>query len=227
MREGPLATAMLSAMLGWIAAVAVVGIAARVFLGYAATPRGCRRLRRAELATVSAAAEAVFPPGGAIACSGLEAGIPDYVDHLLEQAHPRPRRLMRLLFFAIEHGTAIFPAPGGWRGFRRFSSLDLAQRIAVLEAWSGSRFFVRRLAFSSLRAILTLGYFAHPRVRDRLGFAPYAIPTPICEADLLYPRIGARASEIAWTRADLGAPGPAAPIDLDAPRMARDGGEPL
>jgi hypothetical protein len=216
---------MLSAMLGWIAAVAAVGIVTRIFLGYAPPNRGYRCLRRAELATVSAAAEAVFPPGGAIACSGLEAQIPDYVDRLLALAHPRPRRLMRLLFFSIEHGTAIFPAPGGLRGFRRFSSLDLAQRSAVLEAWSGSRFFLRRLVFASLRAILTLGYFAHPRVQDRLGFAPYAIATPICEADLIYPRIGAHSNEIPWTRADLAAPGPAAPIDLDAPRMARAGGD--
>jgi len=217
---------MLSAMLGWIAAAAAIGIVARVFLGYPPRPRGDRCLSRAELAAVSAAAEAVFPPGGAIACSGLEAGIPDYVDRLFAHAPPRSRHLMRLLFFSFEHSTAIFPAPGGLRGFRRFSSLDLEQRIAVLEAWAGSRFFARRLLFSSLRAILTLGYFAHPRVMDSLGLAPYAIPTPICEADLFYPRIGAHPSAIPWTRADLTAPSPAAPIDLDDPRMARDGEHP-
>jgi hypothetical protein len=217
---------MLSAMLGWIAAAAAVGIFARVFLGYPSRTRGDRCLRRAELATVRAAAEAVFPPGGAIACSGLEAGIPDYVDRLFAHAPPRSRRLMRLLFFSIEHGTAIFPAPGGLRGFRRFSSLDLEQRIALLEAWADSRFFARRLLFSSLRAILTLGYFAHPRVMDPLGLAPYEIATPICEADLFYPRIGAHPSAIPWTRADLTAPTPGAPIDLDDPRMVRDAGQP-
>ena len=77
-------------------------------------------------------------------------------------AHPRIRLLMHLLFFLIEHATLFFPAPGRG-GRRRFSSLALEQRAAVLEGWRTSRLFPRRLVFASLRAILTMGYFALPR----------------------------------------------------------------
>jgi hypothetical protein len=107
----------------------------------------------------------------------------------MESSHPRLRFLMHLLFFLLEHATLFFPAPGR-AGRRRFSSLALEQRTASLEAWRTSRLYPRRLVFSSLRAILTMGYFAHPSVLRQLGLAPYAVRTPIRD-DLWYPRIGA------------------------------------
>jgi len=151
----------------------------------------------------AAAADALFPRGGAIEWSGADAAIPGYVDRLVAASHPRTRILMRLLFFLVEHATLIFPAPGGVSGLRRFSSLDPERRLAVLDGWAGSRLFPRRLVFTSLRAIATFGYFAHPPVLGALHLAPWAIDPPICEADLLYPRIGARRDSIALTRDDL------------------------
>jgi hypothetical protein len=215
---------MLAGMLGCslaalVAALLVGWALARACLGYPAAASGCRRLRRAEWALLAAVAEAVFPPGGAIACSGLDARIPRYVDGLIARAHPRPRRLMRLLFFLFEHGTLVFPAPGGLRGRRRFSSLDLERRSALLERWAGSRLSARRLVFGSLRAIVTLGYFAHPPVLRQLGLAPWAIDTPVCEADLLYPRVGEHPDTIPWTRADLTPASAALPIDLEGARL--------
>jgi hypothetical protein len=207
-------------MLGWMLAALVFGWAvARICLGYPPAASGSPHLRRAERALLTAAAEAVFPPGGAIPCSGLEARIPAYVDGLLARAQPRPRCLMRLLFFLFEHGTLVFPASGGLRGRRRFSSLDLERRIAVLEGWAGSRLSARRLAFGSLRAIVTLGYFAHPPVLRQLGLAPWAIVPPICEADLLYPRVGAHPDTISLTRADLTPASAAVPMDREAARL--------
>jgi hypothetical protein len=50
--------------------------------------------------------------------------------------------------------------------------------------------------------------------------------SPICEADLLYPRIGAHPSSIVLTRADLTPPSDGTPISLGAridPRYAEDG----
>jgi hypothetical protein len=126
---------------------------------------------------------------------------------------------MRLLFVLFEHGTLVFPAPGGLRGRRRFSSLDLERRIAVLEGWAGSRLSARRLAFGNLRAIVTLGYFAHPPVLRQLGLAPWAIDPPVCEADLLYPRVGAHPDTISLTRADLTPASAAVPIDREGARL--------
>jgi hypothetical protein len=116
----------------------------------------------------------------------------------------------------VEHATLFFPAPGRG-GRRRFSSLSLAQREAVLEGWRSSRLFPRRLVFASLRAILTMGYFAHPAVLRQLGLAPYEIRSPICEADLFVPRIGASRATLRLTRADLTPPSDGKAIPLDAP----------
>ena len=143
--------------------------------------------------------------------------MPRYVDRLLAASHPRQRTLMRLLLFLLEHGTAFRPAPGGPSGFRRFSRLSQEQRVALLEGWERSRLFAYRLAFTSLRAIFTFGYFSEPTVLRRLRLAPFAIDTPVCEADLLYPPIGRRSDEVTWTRADLTPPSDGTPLALDGP----------
>jgi len=208
-----------------LALVAIVGYAAgRFLLGY---PRPTARpllLSRPELAVVDAAAEAFFPPGGAISLSGREAGIPDFVDHYVAAVPRRLRILMRMLLFLVEHGTILFPAPGGLRGggMRRFSGLSPEQRTAVLEGWQRSSLFVRRLVFVSLRAILTMGYLASPAVLRALGLAPREIPTPVCEADLLYPRIGALPSSIALRAADLTPPSDGTPLGPTGPLRADD-----
>lgn len=212
------------AMWDWATAAALGALGAwgcaRIFVGYPPPSGSPQALRRRELATLAAVAEALFPPGGEIPPSGSDAGIAAYVDRLVAASQPRQRQLMRALFFLIEHGTLAFPAPGGLSGLRRFSGLDASQREAVLDAWQHSGWFVRRLVFTSLRALCTLGYFADPTVLRRLRLAPYAIDTPVCEADLRYPRIGAAASSIPYTADDLTPPSDGTPIDLDGPWMA-------
>ena len=204
-------------MIGWLAAAAALSFAvARVALGYSKPPGHYRFVHRGEAAFLAAAGEATFPSGGAIRASGLDADLPSYTDQFLEASHPRMRLLMRLLFFLVEHATLFFPGPGP-RGWRRFSSLGVDQRVAVLEGWRTSRLFPRRLVFSSLRAILTMGYIAYPPVLRELGLAPYDIVTPVCEADLLYPPIGEPRAAIAFGRDDLTDPSAGVPIPLDAP----------
>lgn len=188
----------------------------RVFAGYPEPPGSLRVLSRREVALLSAAAEAVFPPGGVIPVSGAEAGIPAYTDRWVALLPIRVRLLMRALFFLVEHGTLFFPAPGP-RGFRRFSSLSREQAARVLEGWRTSRLFPRRLVFASLRAIVAMGFFAHPPVLRQLGLAPRAIPTPVCEADLLYPPIGRGPEAIPYTEADLDPPSAGVPLSPDAP----------
>jgi len=210
--------------LSWAGGLALLFLAAAGWrvLGGPRSPAAERGtvLTGRERAGVAAVAEAVFPPGGAIAPSGVDAGIPAYVDRLLAASHPRQRVLMRLLFFVVEHGTLLFPAPGGWRGLRRFSELSLAQREAALEAWRTSPLFARRLVFTSLRAILTMGYFADPAVLRRLELAPFAIDTPVCEADLLYPPIGRGRDAVPYGPADLTPPSDGTPLALDGPLRA-------
>lgn len=201
-----------------IAALALVLALRRAFAGYPAQA-GLRHLRRGEAAFLRASGDAMYPPGGPVVPSASETGIDRYVDGYLGIVPPHMRRLMRMLFFLMEHATLLFPAPPP-RGRRRFSSLSGAQQVAVLEAWRHSGWFPRRLAFTSLRAVLTNGYVSDPTVLRSLGLAPFEIEPPIVEADLLYPRIGAPRSSIRHGPADLAAPGTAPPLGPESPRHA-------
>lgn len=203
-------------MVGWIALAAGLGYgAARLWVGYPAAP-GLRVLARREAAFLDAAAEVMFPPGGPLP-SGAAAGVTASLDGYLEAVPARMRRLMRLLFVLVEHATLVFPAPAP-RGRRRFSSLAPSQRSAVLEAWRTSGLFPRRLVFTSLRALLTNGYVAHPGVLSALGLAPFAVETPVAEADLLYPAIGRPRSSIRHDA--VTAPSDGRPLDPAGPRLA-------
>jgi len=204
-------------MVFWLLlAIVLVWVVMRVAWGYPAWDRHYRVLMPGEVAALAALSEAMFPTGGHIPSSGLDAELPAYVDRWMAVSNRRNRLLMHLLFFFIEHATLLFPAPGR-RRWRRFSSLSLEQRVAVVEAWGESRLYLRRMIFMSLRSILTMGYFAHPPVLRQLGVAPLAIDTPICEADLLYPPIGKLPADIAYTRDDLSMPDVGVPLSLDAP----------
>lgn len=203
-------------MLGWLVLLALAVWGLVRLLRYPAAPPGTRQLTRGEAAFVGAAADALFPPGGAVRPSGREAGIPDFLDRYLDALQPRQRVLIRALFFLVEQSTLFFPA--GWNGLRRFSSLSPEAQGAALESWRTSRFAPRRLVFMSLRALLTMGYFNDPEVLRTLDLSPRAIDTPVVEADLLYPPAGRGPEAIRYGRDDLTGPsagvplGPASPI---------------
>lgn len=191
----------------------------RVAIGYPDPRRQHRGLWRGEVAFISSAAEAMYPAGGPIPSSGLDADLPGYLERLMAASRPHTRILLHLLFFLVEHGTLLFPTSGRG-GMRRFSSQDVEHRVVALDGWAESALFFRRVVFTSLRAVLTMGYFAHPPVVRRLGLAPLAIESPICEADLLYPRIGERPESIGKTAADLTAPSEGIPLPQDGPLHA-------
>jgi hypothetical protein len=204
---------MISALL--IAAV-VLALAARRIFVYPVPAGEYGALRRHEVAFVASAADAMYPPGGAIVSSGRDANLTDYADRFVAASHPRTRLLLHVLFTFVEHATLLFPAPG-WGGWRRFSSLSHEQQVAVLDGWSESSLFPRRLVFTSLRAVLTMGYFAHPGLLRELSLAPFAIDTPVCEADLIFPRIGEHPDTITHRRESLGRTGPPVPLAIDGP----------
>lgn len=203
-------------MIGWILFAAFVSWAGyRLFGGY---PRPIARLRvlaAREAAFLDAAAEAMFPPGSDIPLSGREANLPVYVDGWLQLVPARQRWLMRALLLLVEQATLFFPAPGP--NFRRFSALSSVQREAVLRGWGASRMGLRRLVFTSLRAVLTMGYLGHPVVLRHVGLAPYAIDSPVLPADLLYPRAGQHPRSNPLGPADLSPPSDGTPLALDGP----------
>ena len=174
----------------------------RIFLGYPRPRRAYRIVARREAAFLEAAGEATFPAGGAIPLSGRDADLPGYADGFLESLPRHLRLQVRAMLMLFEQATIFFPAPGRG-GRRRFSSLSEEQRVAVLDGWARSRLFLRRIAFTALRAVLTMGYLGHPVAMRYLGLAPLDFPSPVVEADLLYPAIGASKDSIRFSEADL------------------------
>jgi len=208
---------MVRAMWVWIALAAALAWAVRRFAwGYRRPPAALRCLTAREYATLAAAANATFPPGGAIVPSGTEAGVPQHTDRFVAAQQPATRILMRLLFVLIEHATILFPGPGR-HGRRRFSSLGTEQQVAVLDGWRRSRLFPRRLVFTSLRAILTMGYFADPAVLRQLGLAPRDIARRTCAADPLWPRIGETPTSVRSTIVDFSPSEPLPPLGVSGP----------
>jgi len=185
----------------------------RLFAGYGRRPEA-RKLHAREWALVEAVSDAMFPTGGAIPPSGREAGVPAYVDGYVARVPTGIGRLMRMLFLLVEQATLFFPAPGRG-GRRRFSDLTVDQRIAALEGWRTSRLFPRRLVFTSLRAILCMGYLADPAVLRRLDLAPWDLEPPVSEADLLYPPVGRTRAAIRPT--ETTPPSDGTPLAIDAP----------
>jgi len=137
--------------------------------------------------------------------------VPARTDRYLAQLQRRQRLLIRALFMLVEQSTLIFPARGVG-AFRRFSSMSPQQRETVIRGWAGSGLYLRRTVFTALKAVLILSYLGHPECHRALGLEPFDFETPICEADLLYPAIGATKSSIRYGRGDLTAPSDGTPL---------------
>lgn len=118
-------------------------------------------LNRKEKKIVHACADAFFPPDGPIPISGSQAALVPYFDSYLQRL-PRIRGFLgRLLLLFIQLSPWIF----GPRRVR-FTHLLPHERTRLLEDMSNSTWYFRRIAALSMRTMLTLGYFAHPRVLE-------------------------------------------------------------
>lgn len=128
-------------------------------------------LNRMEQALVSAVADALFPPGGLFPLSGSEAGMVEYFDGYLRRCHGPEGFLLRLLLLFTELSPFAF-------GPRRapFSRLSLAHRTRFLQEAFKSRIYFRRVAFTSMRALMTMGYLSNRQVADHMGFVPNPDP---------------------------------------------------
>ncbi len=135
-----------------------------LFLDYPASSIEGELLSRKEQAVVAACADTLFPAGGPIPISGTEAGLVSYFDAYAAQLPRLQGVLVRLLVWFIEHGPWIFgPRP------TRFTRMTHAQRVRVLTSMQTSPIYFRRVAFLSMRTILSMGYLAHPDVCRAMG----------------------------------------------------------
>lgn len=165
-------------MMSWIAmhpiavaastlGVALVALVVRaLFLGYPPKLLADSVLNQHQQALIAACADAFFPPGGPIPVSGTEAGLVKYMDGYVRRMNARGRFLVGLLFVFLELSPFVF----GPR-LRRFSQLALGDRLAMLEQMAKSDVYFRRVAFLSMRTMLTMGYLSNPRVAATMRMA--------------------------------------------------------
>lgn len=140
------------------AAVAVAGV---VHLPGAAPGRWV--LSFAELATVAAVADALFPRGS-MPLSGVEAGVVEEVDRIVgEDLQPVHAAGFRYLLRALEWGPLYSHGA-------RFTQLSPAGRQEVLAIWSEPSVLPRRVASDALKMVMGMAYFKHPHVLDAMGY---------------------------------------------------------
>ena len=130
-----------------------------------------------EQALIAASGDAFFPAKGPIPISGSQAGAVKYFDGYLRRAGTRQRILMRLLFVYTELSPIWF---GPQR--RRFSRLTLEHRIEFLETAFISSIYFRRIAFTSLRALLTMAYLSNGDIARAMGMRSNRDPFALSSA---------------------------------------------
>jgi hypothetical protein len=128
-------------------------------------------LSEKERAIIAACADALFPPGGPIPLSGTEAGVVEYMDRYVARAPRHTRALLRMLFHFVEHGPWVF---GPHRA--RFTRMQHEQRCAALDRMARSPIYFRRVAFLSLRTMLSMGYIANSEVARSIGITSCTDP---------------------------------------------------
>lgn len=134
-------------------------------------------LTQMEQALVAAVADTMFPPDGLFPVSGTEAGVVRYFDAYLRRCHGQEVLLLHLLLFFTELSPVIFgPRP------TTFSRLGPADRTKSLEGAFRSRIYFRRVAFTSLRALMTMAYFSHDEVAAHVGFTQDLDPFDLGDA---------------------------------------------
>jgi|GEM_PF-4874985 len=110
------------------------------------------------------AADITFPKDGPISISGTEAGVPAYVENMVQNMPADKRKLVHLLLHFLECSPLVF----GPR-HKLFSQLTDEEKKEVL-IFSNKSLYFRRVAAESLRLFLTMGYMANPEVQKQVGY---------------------------------------------------------
>ncbi len=162
-------------------------------------------------ALISAVADAFFPPAGPIELSGCEAGILSYFARYMSRTELLQRTLIRLLLAFIELGPLAF-------GPRRvlFTRLTQEERIRSLEGMFASSIYFRRVAFTSIRALMTMAYLANEEVAAATGMIADLDPFQLGE---VAPQLGS-----SGTRAKVAVPAATAPTGTVGEAQNEEGG---
>lgn len=143
------------------AAGGVFGLGSAVWLPGPASGR--RVLSEGEARIVAALALTMFPKG-AMPLDGVEAGVVETVDELLDGGFPEVHCVgFRYVLRTLEYGTLAS------RGVR-FSEAPIDVRAEVIETWREPSVLVRRVASDALTMILGMAYFRNVEVQGAIGY---------------------------------------------------------
>ncbi len=120
-------------------------------------------LTRMEMAAVEALALGFFPPENPFGIDAREADVAGYVDRYIGELAPVDQKIVRSLFWLYDQGSFA----QGYLRPARFLSPDEAR--TYIRSWEFSRLGFRRDLGLSLRTVIGMAYFAHPRVREAIG----------------------------------------------------------
>lgn len=121
------------------------------------------RLGRLASRGAAAAAEALFPKNNLGAPDWESAEVVPRLEGYLGELPPRSRRLILLLFTAVE----LWPLLA--LRVRRFSRLRPEARLGFVRRWRASRLYPIRLIGESTKAVLTMMYLSHPEALRYIG----------------------------------------------------------
>lgn len=139
-----------------------------------------RWIDRTFLAGLSAAAEALYPPGDSGAPDGVATDLVARNTAYIRRMPTSTRVQLTALYVALELFTPIL-APFG----PRFSRRTPAQRLAVIMGWRHSRVYGLRLLGNAVHAQLQMLYLSHPAVVHFIGeYKPVDYPDDPFRVDI-------------------------------------------
>jgi hypothetical protein len=121
-------------------------------------------LNRMEQTLIAAVGDAFFPAVGPFPRSGREADVLGYFDAYLRRCRSTERALLHLLMVFTELSPVLF-------GPRHvpFTRLSPPEQEEFLRGAFHSSIYFRRVGFTSLRALMTMAYLAHPDIARHIG----------------------------------------------------------
>ena len=148
--------------------LATVGAAAVASSGSAvlhlgAPAHGMLILSSDELSVLAALCEVWFP-AGVFPIDGIEAGVPEQVDNVLNDImEPMQLTGFRYVLRTLQWGTVA-------RWGRRFTDLHVDERVVVLDRWADTDVVPRRAALDAVKTVIAIPYFRHPTIVASLGW---------------------------------------------------------
>jgi hypothetical protein len=147
-----------------VGSLSVVGFSVGGFLWLPKPAENQHVFSAGELSIVSALGEVLFPEGNALELSWKDVDLANEVDTLLgEYLDPKVVAPFRYLLRFVQYGTV---AQTG----HTFTACSAETRANLLASWGkpGSKY--RNAGITSLKSVLGMAYFNHPKVLKAMGW---------------------------------------------------------